>query len=200
VIRPSHRPWVVSPAVACLSGLKSAPRKRVRGNPPRVQIPPPPPADKAKRWPRHKVGAGVRGLGLIFGLIWLYFDRLFRCLGWTRAAHRADSPRRCESEQRRKLATTAEPVVWRRASLPTQSREWSSTMFKIEISVPSASCQCVMSACQRSLGCSAQNVRQLDRGRFCGCGVTKPRRDKIRQIVDTAGPGRPDSTGSQRTR
>jgi hypothetical protein len=43
-------PWrdldtlVVSPAVACLSGLKSAPRKRVRGNPPRVQIPPPPPA------------------------------------------------------------------------------------------------------------------------------------------------------------
>ena len=34
---------VVSPAVACLSGLKSAPRKRVRGNPPRVQIPPPPP-------------------------------------------------------------------------------------------------------------------------------------------------------------
>ena len=64
-------PWVVSAAVACLSGLKSAPRKRVRGNPPRVQIPPPPPTDKAKRWPRHKVGAGVRGLGVIFGLIWL---------------------------------------------------------------------------------------------------------------------------------
>jgi hypothetical protein len=100
-IRARAAPWVVSPAVACLSGLKSAPRKRVRGNPPRVQIPPPPPADKAKRWPRHKVGAGVRGLGLIFGLIWLYFDRLFRCLGWTRAARRADSPRRCESEQRR---------------------------------------------------------------------------------------------------
>ena len=37
--------WVISPAVACLSGLKSAPRKRVRGNPPRVQIPPPPPTD-----------------------------------------------------------------------------------------------------------------------------------------------------------
>ncbi len=100
VIRPSHRPWVVSPAVACLSGLKSAPRKRVRGNPPRVQIPPPPPTDKAKRWPRPKVGAGVRGLGLIFGLIWLYCDRLLRCLGLTRAARRADSPRRCESEQR----------------------------------------------------------------------------------------------------
>lgn len=36
---------VHSSAVACLSGLKSAPRKRVRGNPPRVQIPPPPPGD-----------------------------------------------------------------------------------------------------------------------------------------------------------
>ena len=93
-------PWVISPAVACLSGLKSAPRKRVRGNPPRVQIPPPPPTDKAKRRPRHKVGAGVRGLGLIFGLIWPYFDHL-ALLGSTRAARRADSPRRCESEQRR---------------------------------------------------------------------------------------------------
>ena len=71
----SWQAWVVSAAVACLSGLKSAPRKRVRGNPPRVQIPPPPPADKAKRRPRHKVGAGVRGLGLIFGLIWLDFVR-----------------------------------------------------------------------------------------------------------------------------
>jgi hypothetical protein len=51
LIRVPEPPWVISPAVACLSGLKSAPRKRVRGNPPRVQIPPPPPADKAKRWP-----------------------------------------------------------------------------------------------------------------------------------------------------
>jgi hypothetical protein len=70
-IRAPEPPWVISPAVACLSGLKSAPRKRVRGNPPRVQIPPPPPIDKAKRWPRHEVEAGVRGLGLIFVLIWL---------------------------------------------------------------------------------------------------------------------------------
>jgi hypothetical protein len=101
LIRVAAAPWVISPAVACLSGLKSAPRKRVRGNPPRVQIPPPPPTDKAKRWPRHTVGAGVRSLGLIFGLIWLHFDRLLRCLGSTRAARRADSPPRCESEQRR---------------------------------------------------------------------------------------------------
>ena len=48
---------VVSPAVACLSGLKSAPRKRVRGNPPRVQIPPPPPTDKVKRWPPPQGGS-----------------------------------------------------------------------------------------------------------------------------------------------
>lgn len=34
------------------------------GNPPRAQIPPPPPTNKAKRWARHKVAAGVRGLGL----------------------------------------------------------------------------------------------------------------------------------------
>jgi hypothetical protein len=44
LIRAPASRWVISPAVACLSGLKSAPRKRVRGNPPRVQIPPPPPA------------------------------------------------------------------------------------------------------------------------------------------------------------
>jgi hypothetical protein len=69
-------------------------------------------------------------------------------------------------------------------------------MFKIEISVPSASRQWVISACQRSLGCSAQNVRQDDRGRFCGCGRTKPRRDKIRQIVEVAGvAGRPPTAG-----
>ena len=70
-----------------------------------------------------------------------------------------------------------------------QTREWSSRMFKISTSVPSASRQWVMSACQRSLGWSAQNVRHDDRGRFCGCGVTNPRRDRIRQIVETAGTG-----------
>jgi hypothetical protein len=74
-------------------------------------------------------------------------------------------------------------------------------MFKIEISVPSASCQWVMSVCQRSLGCSAQNDFQLDRGRFWGCGRTKPRRLKIRQIVETAGiAGRPPPSGVRRAR
>jgi hypothetical protein len=29
------------------------------------------------------------------------------------------------------------------------------------------------------IGLLGTNVRQLDRGRFCGCGLTKPRRDKI---------------------
>jgi hypothetical protein len=41
-------------------------------------------------------------------------------------------------------------------------------MFKISTSEPSASRQWVMSACQRSFGCSAQKVRHDDRGRFCG--------------------------------
>jgi hypothetical protein len=62
-------------------------------------------------------------------------------------------------------------------------------MLRISTSEPSARRQWVMSACQRSLGCSAQNVRHEERGRFCGCGVTNPRRDKIRQIVEVAGTG-----------
>ncbi len=44
---------VKSPAVACPSGLRSTPRKRVTGNPrPRVQIPPPPPGlpTCTRRW------------------------------------------------------------------------------------------------------------------------------------------------------
>ena len=52
-----------------------------------------------------------------------------------------------------------------------------------------ASRQWVMSACQRWLGWSAQNDFHDDRGRFCGCGTTNPRRDKIRQIVEAAGTG-----------
>ena len=81
------------------------------------------------------------------------------------------------------------PVKIRRAIEAMQTREWSSRMLKISTSVPSASRQWVMSACQRSLGWSAQNVFHDDRGRFCGCGVTNPRRVRIRQIVETAGTG-----------
>ena len=68
-------------------------------------------------------------------------------------------------------------------------------MFKISTSVPSASRQWVMSACQRSLGWSAQNLCHDERGRFCGCGVTNPRRDRIRQIVETAGTGATPAVG-----
>jgi hypothetical protein len=82
-------------------------RKRVRGNPPRVQIPPPPPTDKAKRRSRHMVSAGVRGLGLI----WLHSDRSFARLGSTRAARRADSLRRYESEQRRARSGLPSPSL-----------------------------------------------------------------------------------------
>jgi hypothetical protein len=60
-------------------------------------------------------------------------------------------------------------------------------MFKISTSRPSAIAQWVMSACHRSLGISAQNRIQVERGRFCGWGVMNPRRDRIRQIVETAG-------------
>ena len=37
------------------------------------------------------------------------------------------------------------------------------------------------------LGCSASKRFHDERGRFCGWPTTKPRRDRIRQIVDTAG-------------
>ena len=60
-------------------------------------------------------------------------------------------------------------------------------MLRISASLPSASGQWVMSACHSSLGRSAANRRQDERGRLCGCGVTNPRRDKIRQIVATDG-------------
>ena len=90
------------------------------------------------------------------------------------------------------------PVKTSRATEAMQTREWSSTMLRISTSVSSASRQWVMSACQRSLGWSAQNRRHDDRGRFCGCGVTNPRRDKIRQIVETAGTGAPAGRGQVR--
>jgi hypothetical protein len=60
-------------------------------------------------------------------------------------------------------------------------------MFKISTAVPSASCQWVVSDCQRSLGIAASNRCPALLGRLCGWGTTKPRRTRIRQIVETAG-------------
>jgi hypothetical protein len=60
-------------------------------------------------------------------------------------------------------------------------------MLRISTGVPSASCQWVMSACQRSLGMAASNRVPADLGRLRGCGVTKPRRARTRQLVETAG-------------
>lgn len=65
-------------------------------------------------------------------------------------------------------------------------------MLGISASAPPASGQQVMPACQTSPGRPASNLRQDERGRLCGWGVTKPRRDKIRQIVATDGGDPPD--------
>ncbi len=59
--------------------------------------------------------------------------------------------------------------------------------LRISTSVPSAIAQWVVSACQHSLGSSAWKRRHELLGRFCGWGVTKPRRDRTRQIVATDG-------------
>ncbi len=51
----------------------------------------------------------------------------------------------------------------------------------ISTSVSSASCQWVTSDCQSSLGsCASKRIQELF-GRFCGWGVTKPHRLRIRQ-------------------
>src|SRR5262245_28160198 len=47
--------------------------------------------------------------------------------------------------------------------------------------------QWVTSACHSLLGCSAQKRFHAERGRSCGCAVMKPRRVRMRQIVETAG-------------
>ena len=60
-------------------------------------------------------------------------------------------------------------------------------MCKISTSRPPRSFQWVMSACHRSFGMSAANRTNELFGRFCGCGVTKPRRVSTRQIVATEG-------------
>jgi hypothetical protein len=87
----------------------------------------------------------------------------------------------------RKTVTTPAALKVRRAAEAVSSREWSSMTLRISASVPSASCQWVMSSCQRSLGWSAWKRTQELRGRLRGCGVTNPRLVKIRQIVETAG-------------
>jgi len=86
-----------------------------------------------------------------------------------------------------KVCSTSGPVMVRRGVLARHSREWSSSRLRISTPVPSASCQWVVSACHRWLGCSAVNRCHDERGRFCGWGVTKPRRVRIRQIVATDG-------------
>jgi hypothetical protein len=96
-----------------------------------------------------------------------------------------------------KVLSTTGPVTRARARLVSSSREWSSSMLRISTSAPSASRQWVVSACQRSFGWSAANRCQDDLGRFCGCGTTNPRRDRIRQIVDVAGT---DPVGAVRAR
>jgi len=61
----------------------------------------------------------------------------------------------------------------------------------ISTGTSSARCQWVMSLCQHSLGRSASKRVQLDRGRFCGCGVTNPLRRSARWMVDSDGGVRP---------
>jgi hypothetical protein len=102
----------------------------------------------------------------------------------------AGMPRRRKASW--KVCSTSWPVMVRRGTLARVGREWSSRRLRISTLVPSASCQ---------WWCRSASVRRADRrrtaapcdrddlGRFCGCAVTKPRRVKIRQIVETAIPG-----------
>ena len=53
----------------------------------------------------------------------------------------------------------------------------------------SVSCHSVASDCQQEFGRGNVNRRE-DFGRFCGCGVTTPRRSKIRAMVARLGTGR----------
>lgn len=52
---------------------------------------------------------------------------------------------------------------------------------------PSASAQQVASICHASFGRGHSNRCQATLGRFCGCGVTSPRRTNTRWIVATDG-------------
>ena len=72
------------------------------------------------------------------------------------------------------------------ARQPTTNREWSS--MKVKISTwPISMSHLVASACQSSLGSSAQKRIQDERGRFFGSCTTSPSRLRMRQIVETDG-------------
>ncbi len=71
-----------------------------------------------------------------------------------------------------------------KAWLATQSLEWSSMMLSTSKTTPSATSTWVTSACQVSLGTSAQKrLRELF-GLFWGWGITKPLALSTRQIVE----------------
>ncbi len=76
-----------------------------------------------------------------------------------------------------------------KATEATTRREWSSIMFRISTLRSPASIQCVASVCQSSLGSAASKRMNDERGRLWGCGVIRPWRERIRQIVETAGTG-----------
>jgi hypothetical protein len=67
-----------------------------------------------------------------------------------------------------KAATTSAALNTPPRPEASRNREWSSITFKISTPVPSASCQWVMSACQRSFGMAASNRTKELRGRLCG--------------------------------
>jgi hypothetical protein len=67
---------------------------------------------------------------------------------------------------------------------------WSASGCGSTTSVPSASAQWVVSACEHALGNSAWNLRHELLGRLWGRETTKPRRVSTRQIVATDGTAR----------
>ena len=67
-----------------------------------------------------------------------------------------------------KVSTTSAALAVTKAREATSRREWSSMTLRISTSVPSASAQWVVSACQHSLGSSAWKRRQELLGRFWG--------------------------------
>ena len=97
-----------------------------------------------------------------------------------------------------KVRRTTGPVMVRRGTLARARREWSSRMLRISTSVPSARRQWVVSACHRSLGCSASNSAPRRAGSLLGPGCHEPasdqdppdRRDRGHRELVLPGPGR----------